>query len=564
MAPDEAPLGIENAREAQEARGSVRWALAIILAATAIVFVAGATSEVVKGDGVYYSMFAEAWHDAGLGNRPVYNPVYGSAESGYYYTTEPLWPFVCSLVWHVTGVHAWSAQAFQAGFYALLLAMIYRLGRDLLGPRGALVALLAAVSVPMFGAFSILLYTDVPVAVLLMLAFVLLRKEQFLAAGVMMGLAYLTKRNAAFLVPACLAWMLWTPGTFWQRVRRLAVFGLAAGIVVFPDFLWRREHIPSVYEPVQMLYVIQRFFTRFSQQVPAEAFVAGVGGSGAPEAGSAAGWCDRLGALFALRPGLSRINHVGSWVQYGGAVILVLLGLYVVRRAWRRGDGWLWICVGSYMAVLLLQFTWDTDVRYTMPAVALAAVLVARGLERWWRKGWVLGLVGLAAFGHLGMTAWYVGAQRTLTPGQRAVFEYLRTRTPQDARILYPGEVMILQARRQAVWSQLKNPEEGNLYITGFLCETDPERIRRLLRANAVTHICVEEWRVYADFGEVVGFGYPRSFVERLRTLPFLERVEGDWPGMELWKVIRKGDGGEAPPERPSTSPGHASGGEKE
>ncbi len=560
MAPDEAPLGIENAREAQEARGSVRWALAIILAATAIVFVAGAKSDVVKGDEVYYSMFAEAWHDAGLGNRPVYNPVYGSAESGYYYTTEPLWPLVCSLVWHMTGVHTWSAQLFQASLYALLLAAVYGLGRDLLGPRGALVALLAAVSVPMFGAFSILLYTDVPVAVLLMLAFVLLRKEQFLAAGVMMGLAYLTKRNAAFLVPAFGLWLLWMPGSNWARVRRVAVFVVAAGIVVFPDFLWRREHIPPVYEPVNLLYVIQRFFTRFSQNVPAEAFVVQGGASTGAE-----GWWDRLGALVALRPGLSRINHVGSWVQYGGAVILVLLGLYVVRRAWRRGDGWLWICVGSYMAVLLLQFTWDTEVRYTMPAVALAAVLVARGLERWWRKGWVLGLVGLAAFGHLGMTAWYVGAQRTLTPGQRAVFEYLRTRTPLDARILYPGEVMVAQARRQAVWSQMKNPETGSVYVTGFLRETDPERIRRLLRANAVTHICVDERRVYADFGEVVGFGYPRSFVERLRTLPFLERVEGDWPGMELWRV-KEEPLGEVPdpPERPSPSPGHASGGEKE
>jgi hypothetical protein len=56
----------------------------------------------------------------------------------------------------------------------------------------------------------------------------------------------------------------------------------------------------------------------------------------------------------------------------------------------------------------------------------------------------------------------------------------------------------------------------------------------------------VDERRVYADFGEVVGFGYPRSFVERLRTLPFVEKVEGDWPGIELWRV--KGEtGGEAP-----------------
>ena len=522
MAPDGRTPTIQD--DADERRRMSQWAAAIIFAAASIVFIAGVTSDVVKGDEAYYSMFAEAWYDAGLGNRPVYNPVYGSAESGYYYTTEPLWPLLCSLVWHMTGVHAWSAQLFQASLYALLLAMIYLLGRDLLGPRGALVALMGAVSVPMFGAFSILLYTDVPVAVLLILAVVLLRKEQFLAAGVMMGLAYLTKRNAVFLGPAFLAWILWTPGTFWERVRRLAVFGLAAGIVVFPDFLWRREHIPSVYEPVNLLYVIQRFFTRFSQNVPAEAFVAGRG----------------------VERRLSRINHVGSWVQYGGAVILVLLGLYVVRRAWRRGDGWLWICVGSYMAVLLLQFTWDTEVRYTMPVIPLVAVVAARGLRGWCQKPWVLGLVGLAAFGHLGATAWYVGAQRTLAPGQRAVFEYLRTRTPQDARILYPGEVMILQARRQAVWSQLKDHKTDRVHITGFLRETDPERIRRLLGANGVTHICVDERHMYADCGEVVGFGYPRSFVERLRTLPFLEEVEGDWPGIELWRV--KGEtGGEAP-----------------
>jgi len=301
---------------------------------------------------------------------------------------------------------------------------------------------------------------------------------------------------------------------------------------------------------VQLLYVIQRFFTRFSRQVPAEAFVSQAGPSAAAEGVSGGGWWEHLGSWFVLQAGLSRINHVGSWARYGGAVIPVLLGLYLVCRAWRRGDGWLWIFIGSYMAVMLLQFPWDTEVRYTMPAVALAVVPVARGLERWWRKRWVLALVGVLAFGHLGMTAWYVGAQRTLTPGQRAVFEYLQTRTPLDVLILYPGEVMIAQARRQAVWSQLKDPETDSAYLVGFLCETDPERIRRWLGANGVTHICIDEQRVYADRGEVVGFGYPRSFVERLRTLPFLEEVKGDWPGIELWHV--KGETGDEAPAPPS------------
>ena len=333
MTEEKVQLGLEAVGGAAP---SPLWAVAIVALAAGIVLAAGLASDVVKGDEVYYSMFAEAWYDAGLGNRPVYNPRYPSGEAGYYYVTEPLWPFVCSLVWHVTGVHAWSAQALQAGFYALLLAMVYRVGRDVLGPRGALAALLGAVSVPMFGAFSILLYMGVPVTALLMIAFVLLRKKQFLVAGAVMGLAYLMKRNAAFVAPACLAWMLWVPGTFWQRVRRLAVFGLAAGIVVFPDFLWRHEHIPSMYEPVS--YVIQRFFKRFSQQVPAEAFVSRAGPSAAAEGVSGGGWWEHLGSCFVLQAGLSRINHVGSWARYGGAVVPILLGLYVARRAWRRGD----------------------------------------------------------------------------------------------------------------------------------------------------------------------------------------------------------------------------------
>jgi len=519
---------------------SPAWALGIIALAAGIVLAAGLASDVVKGDEAYYSMFAEAWYDAGPLHRPVYNPVYGSAESGYYYTTEPLWPLLCSLVWHVTGVAQWSAQLFQAGFYVVLLAAVYGLGRDLLGPRGALAALLAAVAVPMVGAFSVLLYTDVPAAALSACAALLLLRKRFLAAGVMMGLAYLTKRNTAFLVPAFAIWAFWTEGSGWRRLGRVAAFVVPAVLVTLPDWFWRTAHLPAMYEPVSLHYILIRLRTFFAKQA---LVVPGSGGDGGTGAVAVA---QRLWACLGPSAGLSRLNNPMHLLQYVGAVVLALLVLYFVRRAWSRADAKVWLAVAVYVVALLAMFTLDTEIRYAMPVIPLVAVVAARGLRGWCRKPWVLGLVGLAAFGHLGMTAWYVRAQRTLAPSQRAVFEYLRTRTPQDARIMYPGEVMILQARRQAVWSQLKNPGTGRVHITWLLRETDPERIRRLLRANAVTHICVDERHVYADRGEVVGFGYPRSFVERLRTLPFVEKVEGDWSGIELWRV--KGEtGGEAP-----------------
>jgi PAS domain-containing protein len=340
----------------------------------------------------------------------------------------------------------------------------------------------------------------------------------------------------------------------------VAAFVVPAVLVTLPDWFWRTAHLPAMYEPVSLPQILQRLETSFAQQ----ALVAtGNGGDGGAAAATVAG---RLWAWLGASVGASRLNNPADLLQYIGAALPALLALYLVRRAWGRADAKVWLAVLLYVVLFLVMFTLDTEIRYAMPVIPLVAVVAARGLRGWCQKPWVLALVGLAAFGHLGMTAWYVGVQRTLTPGQRAVFEYLRTRTPTDARILYPGEVMVAQARRQAVWSQWRNLKTDLSSITGLLAETDPERIRRLLRANAVTHICIDERHVYVDRGEVVGFGYPRSFVERLPRLPFLERVEGDWPGMELWKVIRKGDGGEVPdpPERPSTSPGHASGGEKE
>jgi hypothetical protein len=295
-----------------------------------------------------------------------------------------------------------------------------------------------------------------------------------------------------------------------------------------PDWFWRTAHLPAIYEPVSLPYILTRLRTSFAQQ----ALVA-MGNGGA----AGATFAQRLWTWLGLSAGASRINSPAYLLQYVGAAVPALLALYLVRRAWDRADAKPWVAIAVYVAIFLVMFTLDTEIRYALPAVPLLAVVVARGLKGWCEKPWVLGLVGLVAFGHLGAMAWYVRAQRTLTPGQRAVFAYLRNETPPDARILYPGEVMVLQARRQAVWSQWRNFKTGLSSITGLLAETDPERIRRLLRTNVVTYICIDEQHVYEDHGEIVGFGYPRSFARRLRTLPFLEKVEGPWPGVELWRV---------------------------
>jgi len=347
-----------------------------------------------------------------------------------------------------------------------------------------------------------------------------------------------------------------------HRLARLAAFLVPAVLVTLPDWLWRGAHLPAYYEPVSLSYIWNRLGTFFAKQaLITQGKGGGVGGGGAA---TAAG---RLWTWFVPSVGPSRLNSPADLIQYVGAVVPALVALYLVRRAWNRASPWrsradakVWLAVAVYIVALLAMFTLDTEIRYAMPVIPLVAVVAARGLRGWCQKPWVLGLLGLVAFGHLGMTAWYVRAQRTLTPGQRAVFEYLRTRTPQDDRILYPAEVMSLRTRREALWSQLKNPETGRSRITLFLREKDPDQLQEWLRINGVTYICIDGGYVYEDRTEIVGFGYPRSFVERLRTLPFLEKVSGDWPGMELWKVkqgppVGEGDA-ESPPENaPASGP---------
>ncbi len=489
---------------ARDAAASWRWPTIIIAAAALAVFAAGVTSSVVRGDEGYHTQFARAWYELGPLNRPTHNPLYASGEPpGYYYSTEPLWPLALSLVWHLTGPVQWAAQLYQAAFYALLLGAVYGMGRHLAGPRGGLAALLVAVSVPMFGAFSVLLYTDVPAAALITLTALLVLRRHMVAAGVVLGLAYLTKRHTLFLAPGLLLWTVLDEGTWRRRLARVPLMLGPALLVVLPDTLWRRAHLPALIDPASMQHVAARARMFLSHQ--------------------------RLP---------SNLNNARDLAAYLGALLPATAVLYLARRAWRHGHGLLWLTVLLFLAALGVLFTFDTDIRYTMPTVGLAVALAAAAWRGGWRRTWVLGLVGAVAFAHLGAVVWTVHAQRRLTPGQHAVFTYLREETPPDALVLYPGEVVLTQARRRVVWSNLLNPETGRSAINPFLRAYDAGQIEATLRANDVDYLCIDETRIdAADSRSTLVAGYPPTFVARLPELAFLERVPGPWPGITLYRV---------------------------
>jgi Mannosyltransferase (PIG-V) len=148
----------------------------------------------------------------------------------------PLYPLLVRLVSGLLGgVDVPAALVVTAGAGATAFVLLHRLTRELLGEDDArrAVLLLAVYPATLFlgAVYSEALYLALSIA-----AFQLARRERWVWAGVVTGLAMLTRTAGVALVPA-LAVLAWRSGS-----RRRALAGLAAAFgvaAVWPLYLWR-------------------------------------------------------------------------------------------------------------------------------------------------------------------------------------------------------------------------------------------------------------------------------------------------------------------------------------
>ncbi|MBN2583281.1 MAG: glycosyltransferase family 39 protein [Planctomycetes bacterium] len=491
---------------------SRRLAAAIIVAASLTVFVVGMCGAVTTADEVHHYGFALSWARQGLLDRPTFNPIYESGEPpGYYYNGMPLWAGGLASIWQVTGIHQWIAQLYQAAWFALLLTMVYLLGRRMFDPRGAVVALLMALSMPLFTAFSVLLYVDVPTTALVMLCMVLICDRHYVWAGLAMGLAYLSKQNAWFLLPPLSLWIAWREtfggeGPWPRRLGRMVaaglMFGLPMFLIVLPDVLWRRAYLPRATNPVRLSSIAHRAGVIISKQ--------------------------------RLASSLTDPINIGT---YFGGLVCLAIPVYFIRRAWKKHDVWIWLCLALYLAAMTVVFSINTDIRYTMPAAPLLALIAARGLQPLWNRRYVLPTIGLIAALQFAGVVGYTMTYRQLSDSQQAVFTYLREQTPKGTLVLYPGEVLATEAERPPVWANLLDPQTGRCNLPTFLHKYTPQQIADTLRGDGIRYAVVEQAKVYDDARRREQNGYPQSFVERLKQAPGLELVDGPWQGILLFHV---------------------------
>jgi 4-amino-4-deoxy-L-arabinose transferase-like glycosyltransferase len=167
---------------------------------------------------------------------------FGSFDAGNVVTVDkpPAALWVMALSARVFGLSSWSILVPQVLMAVATVALLYAAVRRVAGPGAALLAGAAMALTPV----AVLMFRfDNPDALLVLLmvaaAYAVVRAVEqagtrwLLLAGVLLGLAFLTKTAQALLVlPALAAAYLWAaPTGLWRRVRQLLAAGLAMVVV---------------------------------------------------------------------------------------------------------------------------------------------------------------------------------------------------------------------------------------------------------------------------------------------------------------------------------------------
>lgn len=475
-------------------------ALFFTLAAAAVLLIAGLWGGGVwLGDEVHHYRFAKNFFWSG---RPVIDAVYPTGNPpGFYYSSDPLWPFGASFLWKITGgISFVLAQIYHVFFYILLLLSTYGAARKWYGEQEAFWSLVLTATAPMIVSFGILFYLDVPGTALAVLAFWLLLERRYAGFAAVLALQFLMKRSMLFFVPVYFLILLYQ-----NREARLKASGLAVLCllpllsVLFWDWEWRAHHFP---QHSSMLFQLLGRLPGINQ-VPAvlkKEAIASFSNS----------------SIFSLKDNAA----------YFGLLIISTFFTYFWHR--QKKDLFLWVFILPF-AVLTWALGMLPDIRYMLPLTPFLSMLASKGLRQFVKTKAAAALILFLAAAQLCAAAVYTAGQRKPQPEILEGFEYIRRTLPPKVWVLYPEFNITEYAERPVVW--------GNVDLGRLFKGSDDEKLAALAQADT-RFLAVKKSRIYED-GEMTlkhYGGYPSSFMNSLRQSgAFALLFENEQ--MSIWKV---------------------------
>ena len=301
------------------------------------------------------------------------------------------------------------------------VALVALLGRRLLGRAGGLAAALFLAASPVEVRVAHMVRPDVVLETFCLLALLAFRKVGpsrggDAVAGAALGAATAVKFSGVLLVPSYLLHRALAPG---PRVRGLVIAGLCAAVAFF------------LFTPYALLH--------------GPKFVAGVGTQ----------WSyhyDQPGSYPRMALGYLRVLGIA----FGPAAFLAVLGLLLVRRAWRD-----WAPLVLFPLVLVLTFA-TSDVRherFVLPGLGIVALLAGASVQALRRRSAIAAalLAVLATLPSLGANATYLGERGRPLVRDR-VADWVAAQAPAGARILSYDKDLGLDRARFVVFHPTEDP----------------------------------------------------------------------------------------------------------
>jgi hypothetical protein len=114
-------------------------------------------------------------------------------------------------------------------------------------------------------------------------------------------------------------------------------------------------------------------------------------------------------------------------------------------------------------------------------------------------------------------------------------FTYIRETTPSGANILYPEYIGLEMMNRKISWYGYY---PGNNIINNIFWSSDTSEVLSSINKLDIDYIFIRKSRIFDDSNLSYIGGYPKSFVERLPTLPFVRLVYENNEA-SVWEVNR-------------------------
>ncbi|MDY6861400.1 MAG: hypothetical protein SV062_00250 [Thermodesulfobacteriota bacterium] len=480
------------------------------LIGTISILIAGINSNIYLGDEVYHYRLAEQIYTTKT--RPIYDPLIHSTEKNQRkFMVAILWHTLLAGIWILTGkASQLTAQIYQALYYFLLVFFTYLLSfKYFKDKKTAVISTILVSTIPMFGAYSTMLYLDIGISFLTVLGFLLFFKERYFWQGVVLALMFLEKRNGYFFLPIfILCILLFTQTSFKKRITNIFFLLLPLIILTLPDIYFRYVKLGSItFHPPPLNH--PPYSNNFSNFI----FIH-------PESWS---------------------YSPSNFIKYLGIPFYISLFFYIyycLKRKIKYKDDMIFLISSFvYLGFYLYFFKNNLSMRYLCPIIPVVCIFMSRGIYVFVFKNqtkkfnltFIILILGVIQFfSAIG----YVYTQRKIPEEVWQAYNFIEENTSSQARFMAVRPALSLYTGRKSIWHS-----DASLHELGYLFwKANDKEVKEILHYNKIDYLFVDTDRIHDD-SEIKDIKhYPLSFIKKLYKFSFLKLVFNN-KSVHIWKI---------------------------